>query len=816
MKTNRLTHSMRMFTAVAVLMICATLWADVTPGSNSDPEYFDEVYNGIKLRYQVHSDFEGYVNVMGFADAAGKNFEGELVIPATITHEGKRYTIFDISGYAFYYNGKFSSVVIKSVHRINESAFDHLDKLQSVTIESIYKMNSGYYPEGGINRNAFFACNNLMTVTLPRQHNNENTPYFIHQDAFVSGKIKSFTVTNSNPSLKGAYYSSNDVLFLYSADGQRMLYMYPETKTQTSYTIPSNVTSMRYESMSWNGNLKTVVVPEGFTEIPSSAFRGCTNLENVTLPRSLKKIDQSAFNQCSSLTSIKLPYQLEEIRSDAFSGTALTDVVVKNPTVPICDGDAFDGIESQIHLYVPVGSDYAQWEPWSRMTITETNDVYEKYGISVAGIDVNEVNYNDVLGDGTVKFRLPNILTMNNATIYVPAGKDGIVNSGVDDLIIQLTGTNKIISLNNDALIFEKPTTLSGDLLLAMGMTSLKGSSVYLFNKATQLVGSKVFDISTNLTVSGLSTLIATSMSQMGTVKGLSIGSGNELIALQDGHTITYDATTGYFKDNGQYMTGEKSLGIGVYYPLYYNGNQLSSVSSLLTDEYDVIEEYDEEVPRLRLRGTLNATSTNTVFRSEADNLIIELTGNSELITTHERVTMQLKGNTTICGEGKLTLKNQSSIGTTAIWMNGPSTLTLKDIDYDMTGRYSIYGAIGYSTEDYTEYVSNVVMDNVSGTMYSPQGASCIIDVNNLTCNGCYFLNHAQFNSQQHIVPGSQLQMARGEDPNAVTTAIEEAPRQEITADGNEKEYYDLQGRRVMTPEQKGIYISNGRKVIVR
>jgi hypothetical protein len=58
--------------------------------------------------------------------------------------------------------------------------------------------------------------------------------------------------------------------------------------------------------------------------------------------------------------------------------------------------------------------------------------------------------------------------------------------------------------------------------------------------------------------------------------------------------------------------------------------------------------------------------------------------------------------------------------------------------------------------------------------------------------------------------------VVRGEDPNAVVTAIGEAPRQEITVDGNEKEYYDLQGRRVMTPEQKGIYISNGRKVIVR
>ncbi len=174
---------------------------------------------------------------------------------------------------------------------------------------------------------------------------------------------------------------------------------------------------------------------------------------------------------------------------------------------------------------------------------------------------------------------------------------------------------------------------------------------------------------------------------------------------------------------------------------------------------------------------------------------------------------MKLKGNTTICGEGKLTLKNQSG---TAIWMNGPSTLTLRDIDFDMTALFSIYGATGTTADDDTEFLSAVVMDDVSGTMYSPQGASCIIDVNNLICNGCYFLNHVLFNSQQHRVPASQLQVVRGEDPNAVVTAIGEAPHQEITVNGKDGVYYDLQGRRVTTPDQKGIYIHNGRKVILK
>lgn len=53
--------------------------------------------------------------------------------------------------------------------------------------------------------------------------------------------------------------------------------------------------------------LTSVVVPEGITSLPSSAFQDCANLATVTLHDKLTKIDMSAFQGCTSLTEFTVP-----------------------------------------------------------------------------------------------------------------------------------------------------------------------------------------------------------------------------------------------------------------------------------------------------------------------------------------------------------------------------------------------------------------------------------------------------------------------------------------------------------------------------
>ena len=69
------------------------------------------------------------------------------------------------------------------------------------------------------------------------------------------------------------------------------------------------------------------------------------------------------------------------------------------------------------------------------------------YGIAVAGIEVTELNYTNVLGDGKVSYNATtNTLTLNNANIVSGDEAVGIYYSGSDNLTISLIGSNSINS----------------------------------------------------------------------------------------------------------------------------------------------------------------------------------------------------------------------------------------------------------------------------------------------------------------------------------------------------------------------------------
>ena len=67
-------------------------------------------------------------------------------------------------------------------------------------------------------------------------------------------------------------------------------------------------------------SLKSIVIPEGVTEIGEDAFSVNKGLKQVVLPGTLKTIDKMAFNNCSCLTEIILPDGLESIGEFCFDG----------------------------------------------------------------------------------------------------------------------------------------------------------------------------------------------------------------------------------------------------------------------------------------------------------------------------------------------------------------------------------------------------------------------------------------------------------------------------------------------------------------
>lgn len=86
------------------------------------------------------------------------------------------------------------------------------------------------------------------------------------------------------------------------------------------YDMDWPVGAISEEAFIYNTDLKTVIIPEGVTDIGYRAFYGCENLERVILPSTVKQIQDEAFAYCTSLKQITMPDYLFYAGEDVFKG----------------------------------------------------------------------------------------------------------------------------------------------------------------------------------------------------------------------------------------------------------------------------------------------------------------------------------------------------------------------------------------------------------------------------------------------------------------------------------------------------------------
>ena len=169
------------------------------------------------------------------------------------------------------------------VTSISDYAFDECTSLTSVTIPDSFTSISNY---------AFYGCTNLASVTIPDSITSISD--------YVFDKCTSLASIDVDPD--NAYYKSIDGN-LYNKDGKTLI-RYAPGKTDTTFSIPDGVTSIRYKAFSGCTNLASVTIPDSFTSIGSSAFSNCSSLASVVIPDSVTSIGYEAFYGCSSLTTI--------------------------------------------------------------------------------------------------------------------------------------------------------------------------------------------------------------------------------------------------------------------------------------------------------------------------------------------------------------------------------------------------------------------------------------------------------------------------------------------------------------------------------
>lgn len=367
------------------------------------PATADLYSDGTGLTYDLLDD--NTATVMEITEGA------DIIIPSTVTNDGKTYKVTKIGNYVGYYGTAIKSITIgENVTEIADSAFFQASNLRSINLPASLEIisptafgwmkeletisvsesspnfqivdgglfskdgkkillypckTSGSYtvPEGveTIRSFAFFGTN-LSSITLP------STLKSIGYASFAQGGFNSILIPASVNSIDESAFILNTGLtdikvaqgnqsykmengFLLSMDNRQLpAVQYP---LPAELTIPQGVERIGNYMFYKETALKKVVLPNSCKTIGEKAFCLCSNITDFNFGEGLETIVKLAFQECSSLTSVSLPASMRHIGHQSFNKcSAMTELTLREGLLTI-GASAFAFCESLKKVNIP-------------------------------------------------------------------------------------------------------------------------------------------------------------------------------------------------------------------------------------------------------------------------------------------------------------------------------------------------------------------------------------------------------------------------------------------------------------------------------
>ena len=223
--------------------------------------------------------------------------------------------IVSIGDNAFYNCTTLTTALLpNSLETIGESSFRYCSKLQNITLpEHINK----------IGNDAFSNCFGLKSITV-----------LCNLGEFDSDKGEFVNIGNQD---NGIFNKCGEIdVYLNNISNGIALIMTGAFNVRglQEYTSPRFLLN--------NNIITEIVIPDGFTNVPSFSFVKIRNLKKVTFPSSMKTIGDCAFSGCSDLESLSFPEALETIGNYAFGYCTNLETITFGKSIKTVGTRAFE------------------------------------------------------------------------------------------------------------------------------------------------------------------------------------------------------------------------------------------------------------------------------------------------------------------------------------------------------------------------------------------------------------------------------------------------------------------------------------------
>ncbi|MCL1904169.1 MAG: leucine-rich repeat domain-containing protein [Oscillospiraceae bacterium] len=294
------------------------------------------------------------------------------------TGNGTNVTIPSLLLAAYLISDESSERMITSINSIaiGKSAFENNNRIKSIVINNnVYEINANSF--NGCtsltdlsveNNNKFFSCvdgvlfNKKQTQLIRYPEGKSQTSYTIPDDVSVIedsafyGTQIKELTINSKEIKNMKFQNMNKLEKIFISNTVKNIDSFEIEDCPKFNTLEINMPKISKNAFKSIEELKTLIIGEFVSEIGEDAFYGCLNLEKVEIGKTLKIIKEYAFAYCNSLTSIEIPDSVTDIYEYAFLGCASLKTVTFNNEVPPELDDTVFAYCDIETIYVPSGA----------------------------------------------------------------------------------------------------------------------------------------------------------------------------------------------------------------------------------------------------------------------------------------------------------------------------------------------------------------------------------------------------------------------------------------------------------------------------